>query len=130
MHKNIIIPLLCQCEWFLLTCVSKNSIVSKDMIFYLLWHNVLLWNSHIYKKSSFLSFYSFLFLVNNTGKWQSKIARVWQKWMGWKMPLCKLHIFWMAPCLICYFIVLLFYIEWKWLLLRNLTHNVNHSLSI
>ena len=36
------------------------------------------------------------------------------------MPLCKWHTFWMAPCLICYFIVILFYIERKWLLMRNL----------
>ena len=36
------------------------------------------------------------------------------------MPLCKWHTFWMAPCLICYSIVILFYIERKWLLIRNL----------
>ena len=29
-------------------------------------------------------------------------------WMMWKMPLCKWHTYWMAPCLICYFIVKLF----------------------
>ena len=50
--------------------------MSKDVIFCLLWYNVIRWSSHICKKSSFLSFYSFLFLVNNTGKmieenWQS-----------------------------------------------------------
>ena len=45
---------------------------------------------------------------------------MWQSWMRWKMPLCKWHTFWMAPCLICYFIVKLFYIERKWLLMRNL----------
>ena len=48
------------------TCVPKNSLVSKDVIFYLPWYNVIGWNNHICKKSSFLSFYSFLFLVNNT----------------------------------------------------------------
>ena len=37
------------------------------------------------------------------------------------MPLCKWYTFWMAPFLICYFIVILFYIERKWLLMRNLT---------
>ena len=36
------------------------------------------------------------------------------------MPLCKWHTFWMALCLICYFIVILFYIRRKWLLMRNL----------
>ena len=42
-----------------------------------------------------------------------------KSWMGWKMPLCKWHTFWMARCLICYFISILFYIERKWLLMRN-----------
>ena len=45
---------------------------------------------------------------------------MWQSRMGWNMPLCKWHTFWMAPCLICYLIVILFYIERKWLLIRNL----------
>ena len=36
------------------------------------------------------------------------------------MSLCKWQMFWMATCLICYFIVILFYIERKWLLMRNL----------
>ena len=35
------------------------------------------------------------------------------------MPLCKWHTFWMTTCLICYFIVILFYIERKWLFRRN-----------
>ena len=35
------------------------------------------------------------------------------------MPLCKWHAFWMVPRLICYFFVILFYIEGKWLLMRN-----------
>ena len=38
-----------------------------------------------------------------------------------KKPLRKWHTFWMASCLICYFIVILFYIKRMWLLLRNLT---------
>ena len=40
--------------------------------------------------------------------------------MGRKVSLCKWQMFWMATCLICYFIVILFYIERKWLLMRNL----------
>ena len=60
LHKNIIIPLLCQCGFFIHTKLSKNSCVFKDVIFYLLWYNVIRWSSHIFKKSSFLSFYSFL----------------------------------------------------------------------
>ena len=55
--------------------------MSQDVIFYLLWYNVIRWISHIRKKSSFLSLYSLL--VNNTRKvleqnWQSvtKLNRV------------------------------------------------------
>ena len=59
LHKHFIIPLLCQCRVFIHTCVSKNSVVSKDVIFYLLWYNVIQWSSHICTKC-FLSFYSFL----------------------------------------------------------------------
>ena len=53
LHKNVIISLLCQCGLFINTCVSKNSIVLKDLIFYLLWYNVIRWRCHICKKSSF-----------------------------------------------------------------------------
>ena len=45
---------------------------------------------------------------------------MWQSWMWWKMPLIKWHTFWMAPCLVCYFIVISFYIDRNWLLMRNL----------
>ena len=45
---------------------------------------------------------------------------MWQIWMGWKMSSCKWYTFWIVPCLLCYFIVILFYIERKWLLMRNL----------
>ena len=36
------------------------------------------------------------------------------------MLLCKCHTFWMVPCSICYFIVILFHIEKKWLPMINL----------
>ena len=36
------------------------------------------------------------------------------------MPLCNWHTFWMAPSLICFFIVVFFSIERKWLLMRSL----------
>ena len=49
LQKNIIIPLLCQCELFEHKCASKNSIVSKDVIFYLLWYKVIRWSSQICK---------------------------------------------------------------------------------
>ena len=45
----------------------------------------------------------------------------------WKMPLCKWLTFEWSSCLICYFIVKLFYAEWKWLLMKNLIHNVSHN---
>ena len=51
---------------FIHTCVCKNSSMSKDTIFYLLWYNVIRWSSHINRKSSFLSFDCLLFLLNNT----------------------------------------------------------------
>ena len=40
--------------------------------------------------------------------------------MGRKVSLCKWQMFWMATCLICSFIFILFYTERKWLLMRNL----------
>ena len=48
--------------------VSKNAIVSEDMIFYLLWYNSIRWSIHTYKKSSFVSVHSSLFLVDNAGE--------------------------------------------------------------
>ena len=38
LHKNIIITLLCRSGLFINTCVSKNPVVFKDVIFYLLWY--------------------------------------------------------------------------------------------
>ena len=49
---------------------------------------------------------------------------------GWKMSLSKWHPFWMAACLICCFIVILFYIQWKRLLMRNRTYNLSHNLTL
>ena len=61
LHKNIIILLICQCRFFIYTtCVYKSWVVYHDVIFYLLCNNVIHWSSHICKKSSFLSLYSFL----------------------------------------------------------------------
>ena len=44
--------------------------------------------------------------------WCSTIDKRWQSWMGQKMPLCRWHNFWMAPCLICYFAVI-FVLYWE-----------------
>ena len=62
----------------------------------------------------------FSHFVASQGKWQSKSMKVWQSWMGWKMPLCKWHTFWMVSRLICYLNFILFFIERKWLFMRNL----------
>ena len=52
LQKNIII--LCQCVLFIHTRVPKNSLGSKDVIFYLVWYNVIRWSSYICKKTYFL----------------------------------------------------------------------------
>ena len=49
LHKNILIPLLCQRGFFIHTCVSENLIASKYLIFYLFWYNVIHCRSHIWK---------------------------------------------------------------------------------
>ena len=56
LQKNVIIPLLCQCELFIHKCVSKISTVSKDVIFYLLWYKVIRWSSQICKSLLFSHF--------------------------------------------------------------------------
>ena len=50
------------------TYMSKNSIVSEDVIFYLFWYKVIRWSSHIPKKSSFLIIVSWWSLLNETGE--------------------------------------------------------------
>ena len=114
MCRIITILLLCQHGLFVYKCVSKNANASKDTIFYLLWYNVVRWSSNIYKKASFLSFHSLLFLVNNAMRGQIKIEKVWHRLMEWKMPLYKWHTFWMAPWLICCLTVILLHIQRKW----------------
>ena len=94
LHKNIIILLFCQCGLSIHTCVSKNSVVSKDLIFSfnITWCD----EAAIYaKKSSFLSFYSFLvkFIVNSTGKRWSKINKKGQSWMGAKNAIMQTTYF-------------------------------------
>ena len=55
LHQNIIIPLLCQCGLFIHTCVSTNSVMSKDVIFYLFWYDLMRWSSHVCKKNLLFS---------------------------------------------------------------------------
>ena len=45
---------------------------------------------------------------------------MWQSWMGWKMPSCKWHTFWIAHVQFTILLPYLFYIGRKWLLMRNL----------
>ena len=92
----------------------------KDVIFYLVWYYPIRWSSPICKKSSFLSFYSFLVKFS---EWHREVVE--QNWQSvTKLNRVKKAImqvtFWMDPCLICYFIFILFYTERKWLLMRNL----------
>ena len=121
MQESIIIPVLCQFRWFKNTYVSNNLIASKAYFptpFNIMWHA----EATIYAKIFFDFVLKFLSEVGwiTQGKWYSKINYVRESWMVWKMSLCKWHTFQMAPCLICYFIVLLFYIDRKWLHMRNL----------
>ena len=75
-QEHFIIPLLCQCGLFIHKCVPKKSIVSKDVIFYLLWYNMIHWSSHICQKSSFLSFYSFLVKFSELHKGSDKVKLI------------------------------------------------------
>ena len=54
--------------WFVYTihtCVSEIRLFLKSG-FHLLWYHLIRGNSHLYKKSSFISLHSLLLLVNNT----------------------------------------------------------------
>ena len=84
------------------TCETKNWIVSQDVSFYLLWYNVISWSSHVRKKTSFLSFYSFLV----------KFKAIMQVTYFLNGPM---FIF-----LFLFVILILLYIERKWFLMRNL----------
>ena len=109
MHKNITISLLCQYGLF-----TNTSVYTK-------WYA----EAAIYAKNLlFFSFYSFLvkFSEWHSGSVRVKLTKCEKVKMGWKMPLCKRHTFWMTSCLIwliCHFIAILFYTERKWLLMKN-----------
>ena len=128
--QNIIIPLLCQCVFFIYTCVSRNSVVFKNVIIYILWLNVMCWSRNICEKSSFASFYSFLVTFS---EWDQggdcKIDKVWQSWIGWKMPLCKWHTFWMTPCFTIFYCYIILYWE-KVTSYEKLNHNLTFEVRI
>ena len=68
LHKNIIIPLLCQCELFIQHVCLRIQLY-QIVIFYPLWYNVIRWSSHIRKKLLFSDFIVCKWsLVNNTGE--------------------------------------------------------------
>ena len=86
------------------TCVSKNSIVYHDVIFTsfdITWYA----EAAIYAKTLLFSLWNWQSVTNLNGV---------------KNAIIKWHNFWMVPYLICYFFVILFYIERKWLLMRML----------
>ena len=123
MHKTIVILLLCQCGLFTNT---YNKIVPKNdyafvVNFYLRWYNMKGWSVHICKKASFLSFYSFLVKFSrwHRGSGRVKLTDCHKVEWGEKCNYAS-DIYWMAPCLICYFPVILFYIGRKRLAMRIL----------
>ena len=104
MHKNIIIPLNCQCGLFIQhvclkihLCIMKWFFTSFDITWYA--------EAAIYAKTLLFSLWNWQSVTNLNGV---------------KNAIIKWHNFWMVPYLICYFFVILFYIERKWLLMRML----------
>ena len=74
-HKNIIIPLLCQCELFIQHVCLKIQLCLKMLFF---TSSDITWYSHKPKNSSFLSFYSFL--VNFSEKHRGSVREYnWQR---------------------------------------------------
>ena len=106
---------------YICVCVSENAIVSKDVIFYLLLHNVIRWSNHIYKKCSFLLLHSLLFLMKNTRK---VIKRNWQSVTqvnGMKNVIMQMTYFLNDPMVnILFYYHIIIYIERKWFLKRSL----------
>ena len=108
------ISLRCKHGLFMQACVSKNAIVSKFAIFcdplkQPYTKNILFCDSRI-------CYFQWI----TQGRWKSEIVKVQIRWLGWEMPLCRWQIFWMVPWSICCFIVLLIYIERKWLFMGYL----------
>ena len=86
------------------TWMSKNSVVYHDVIFYLLWYNVIRWSSHMRKKSSFL----FVKLTKcDKFEWVEKSHYLMTYFLNG--PIVNLLLFF----------AILFYIERKWLLMKN-----------
>ena len=107
LRKNIKIPLLFQCGLFINTQVSKNSIVFVDVTFYLRWYNVIRWSSHICKKSSFLSFYSFFVKFSEWHRGNGRVNLTKCDKVEWGEK-CNRHSFWIVPGLIFYKFVIIF----------------------
>ena len=99
--------------------MSKNWFVSKDLIFYLFWYNVIRWSSHIFKNSSFLSFCSFLVKFSNKHRGSEKVKVSKCDKVEWD-AIMQVTYFLNGPMFNLYFIAILFYIERKWLFMRNL----------
>ena len=92
------------------------------MTFYLLWCNVISWNSYIQKKSSFPSFYSFLVKFNEErhGSVTVKLTKC-DKYLNWvKNAIMQVTYFLNGSMFNLLFFFIFFYTERKWLLIRNL----------
>ena len=92
-----------------------------DMTFYLLWYNMIRWSSHIRKKSSFLSFYSFLVKFSEYHRGSIRVKSTKYCKIEWSEK-CHYHVIYFlnVPMFNLLFFVILFYIERKWLLMRIL----------
>ena len=107
----------------------KNSIVFKDVIFYLRWYNVIRWSSHICKKSSFLSFFSFLVKFSEWHKGSGRVKLTKCDKVEWGENLWKWHTFCMAHL---WFVILLpYYLYWENVTsYEKFSHNLTFEVQI
>ena len=101
------------------TCVSKNSIVSQDVIFYLLWCKVIRWSSHLPKNHIF-SFYSFLVKFREWHRGSARVKLTKCDKAEWSEKCHYASDFLNYPMFNFFFFVILFYIEGKWLHMKHL----------
>ena len=104
MPEDIIIPLICKCG------LGIQHVCLKILLRIMMWFVTSLditWYAEIaiYAKNLLFSLWNWQSVTNMNGV---------------KNAIIKWHTFWMVPYLICYFFVILFYIERKGLPMRNL----------
>ena len=96
MNKNIIIPLLCQCGLFIHTCLKIQLCLKiwYSTFFDITWYA----EAAICKKSSFVSFYSFLVKFSQWDRGSDRVKlTVWQSPMGVKNAIMQLAYFLNGP---------------------------------